>query len=338
MDMDTFLTTLYVVVDDWYKAEIGRREHVGARERMGDSEVLTVALAGQWRKGVPWASERGVVRWMQCHGRGWFPRMLGRSAFNERVRQLWGLFIRLQQVVAGWLNQPTDVYECLDAVPLVAMSNGQAKREAGHWLWESQVGHGGTSGSFFVGDHLLASVTARGVVTGWLVGNADINDRWLLTAFLSARAGQPELVAPPTATHARHADRATPPVGHIGAFQAVGQTRTGLYLADRGFNSRRWHSLWATRYGATVLSVPSSNDPDRAAWSRQACLFLASHRQIIDTVFGWLNQVFAFEHLNAHSRWGQYTRIAAKLAAYHLGLWFNQSLGRPLGALETLLT
>ncbi len=264
--------------------------------------------------------------------------MVGRSAFNRRVRMLWGLFIRLQQAVADWLSQPTDIYECVDSAPLVAMSNGQAKREAGHWLWESQLGHGGTNGSFFVGDHLLASVTPRGVFTGWLVGNADINDRWLLTAFLSARAGQPELVAPPPAAHARRVERVPLPLGHIGAFPAVGRTRSRVYVADRGFNSRRWQMLWATRYGATVLSVPSYNDPDRPAWSRQDCLFLASHRQRIDTVFGWLNQVFDFERLNAHSRWGQYTRIAAKIAAYHLGLWLNHCFGRPLGALETLLS
>ena len=46
MDPDTFLTTFYVV-DDGYKVEVGQREHVGARERMNDSEVLTVALAGR---------------------------------------------------------------------------------------------------------------------------------------------------------------------------------------------------------------------------------------------------------------------------------------------------
>ncbi|MHB8626841.1 MAG: hypothetical protein ACYDEO_11610 [Aggregatilineales bacterium] len=51
MDLDTFLTELYVLVDDWYKAEIGVRVHVGAREQMSDSEVMTVALAGQWRVG-----------------------------------------------------------------------------------------------------------------------------------------------------------------------------------------------------------------------------------------------------------------------------------------------
>ena len=34
------------------------------------------------------------------------------------------------------------------------------------------------------------------MVTGWLVGNADIDERWMLSAFLSARCGQPALSAP----------------------------------------------------------------------------------------------------------------------------------------------
>ena len=54
MDLDTFLTTLYVLVDDWYKGERAEqmRRHQGAHERMSDSEVLTVALAGQWQAGA----------------------------------------------------------------------------------------------------------------------------------------------------------------------------------------------------------------------------------------------------------------------------------------------
>src|SRR6516164_7692544 len=111
MDMDTFLTELYVLVDGYYKARVGKRVHVGARERFSDSEVLTVALAGQWRVGVSWRSERGVVRWMQTNGRGWFPQMIARSAFNRRVRALWGLFIALQQEVGEWLRTGGECYE-----------------------------------------------------------------------------------------------------------------------------------------------------------------------------------------------------------------------------------
>ena len=241
------------------------------------------------------------------------------------------------QVVGQWLSQGDEQYECVDGLPLVAMSNGQAAREGSHWLWESQRGQGGTSGGFFVGDKLLASVTPTGVVTGWLVGNAAINERWLLEALLSARAGQPQLGQPPAAAHASRADRPTPPCGHIGAFQAVGHTVRGVYLADRGFNSSRWRSHWQSHYSATVVSVPPDNDPERTAWSRHDCLWLAAKRQIVDTTFARLNHVFDLAHLRPHSRWGQYTRIAAKIAAYHIGLWFNRRLGRPLGALATLL-
>lgn len=86
------------------------------------------------------------------------------------------------------------------------------------------------------------------------------------------------------------------------------------YLADRGFNSSRY-----------------------AAWSPDDCRWLASKRHMVDTTFAILAQVFDFEHLDAHSRWGQYTRIAAKIAAYHIRRWFNRLLGRPEGALGTLI-
>ena len=339
MDIETFFTELYVIVDECYKAEIAGRlhKHGGAKAQLSDSEVLTIALAGQWRVGVPWASERGVVRWVNEHGRGLFPKMIERSAFNERVRWLWGAFIILHQVVGAWLTSSNDVYECVDSVPLRAFSNGQACREEGHWLWESQTGHGGTNGGFYHGDQVLASVTASGVVTGWLVGNADIDERWLLSAFLSARTGHPQLTGPARSPHQARSRSVSPPIGHIGAFQAVGLSQTRLYLADRGFNSGRWQQHWRDYYGCTVLSVPPHNDPHRADWSRQDCLWLASHRQIIDTTFGFLAEVFGWQKLLAHSRWGQFTRLAAKFAAYHLGLFLNRCGGRPFHALATLL-
>jgi hypothetical protein len=339
VDIETFFTVLYVIVDDCYKAYVREQvtKHAGAAAQMSDSEVLTVALAGQWRVGVPWQSERGLVRWVSAHGRGMFPHMLSRSQFNARVRWLWGAFIVIQQVIGEQLSQATDLYECVDSVPLPAFSNGQACREMGHWLWESRTGHGGTHGGFYTGDQVLASVTPSGVVTGWLVANADIDERWCLSAFLSARQGQPCLSGPARAPHQARSRCLPLPVGHLGAFQAVGVDHQRPYLADRGFNSPRWQRHWQASYGATVLSVPPHNDPHRTDWSRQDCRWLASHRQIIDTTFGFLVEVFGWQRLQAHSRWGQYTRIAAKIAAYHLAMFLNRYLGRPLHALATLL-
>src|SRR5512147_95011 len=99
MDIETFCTTVYVWIDDWYKAEIEpeKRKRRGPQPEMSDSEVLTVALLGQWRVGVSWQSERGLVRYMKTYGRKMFPGMLGRSRCNLRVRELYGVMICLQQ-------------------------------------------------------------------------------------------------------------------------------------------------------------------------------------------------------------------------------------------------
>ena len=48
MDLDTFLTTLYVLIDDWYKQAIAEQKpqgRGGAPEQMSDSEILTLAIA-----------------------------------------------------------------------------------------------------------------------------------------------------------------------------------------------------------------------------------------------------------------------------------------------------
>lgn len=274
---------------------------------------------------------------MAVHGRCWFPKVVGRSAFNRRARNLWVVVVQLGQALGERLSQVTDCYECVDGLPLVAMSGGQYVRERQHWLFESRPGHGTTSGRFYIGDRLVATILPSGVVSGYLIANADIHERWVLEALLSTRAGQPNLRGPVPSTHAARADRPKPPVGHIGCFQAAGANHHRPCLADQGFNSTRWRTHWQADYHIAVMTVPPYNDPARAAWSRADCRWLAACRQIVETVFARLAVVFGIQHLNVHSRWGQYTRLAAKVAAYHLGCCLNHRLGRPRGALATLL-
>lgn len=325
MDLDTFLTTLYVRVDDWYKAEIadqiGRRK--GPAPRMSDSEVLTVALAGQWRGHVPWGSERGVVRYMQQHGRGWFPDMLGPSRFNQRVRDLWAVFIRLQQAVADWLGTAADLYEIVDCVPLPACSAAQARRTEGHWLWWSTFGRGGNQGRWYWGEKVLMSISPTGVIRGWLLGPAHTDDRYLMQALVSQRAGQCELHAP----QAWRPWRTLHPPSHVGPLSACGAWSPHPYIGDKGFNGIRWQTHWRQHYAVDVIAAPSVGM--HRAWSSRWHYWIKRLRQMVETTFANLAQVFSWQRLRAHSRWGQYTRIAIACAAHNLGILFNRQLGRP---------
>ena len=159
-----------------------------------------------------------------------------------------------------------------------------------------------------------------------------------MEAFLSARRGQARLIEPPRRKRSGRKGRTPPPVGFIGGFRAVGCNPMGRpYLADKGFSGKKWADHWLTYYQATVITVPPDNALTQLPWSAPWKRWLASHRQIVETVFALLSQVFGLKTLQAHSRWGQYTRIAAKTAAFNLGLYINRLLGRPLLALGTLL-
>jgi hypothetical protein len=119
LDLETFLTTLYVMVDDLYQAHVQPRLPTsgGPPPQLADSEVLWLGLASQWRGGVPWQSERGCLRYLHKQGRALFPGLTSQSAFNRRVRRLWGAFLMMGAATATQLTGPEE-YEILEGVPV----------------------------------------------------------------------------------------------------------------------------------------------------------------------------------------------------------------------------
>jgi hypothetical protein len=179
------------------------------------------------------------------------------------------------------------------------------------------------------------SVNSSGVIQGWLLGLATIDDRWMLEVFLSGRQGHAYIQGPVLPQKKRYGQQRLPSLDCFSPFLSLGKNRARPYLADKGFNGGRWISHWEYSYEAEVISAPPRNAKD--AWSLAEEKWLASHRQIIETVFARLSEVFGLKRLNAHSDWGKLSRIAAKTAAYNLGIYFNRLLKRPDGALGTLI-
>jgi hypothetical protein len=59
IDTDTFLTTLYVIVDDFCKASLPSEPRPGPQAALSPSAGVTLALFGQWQG---FGSERGFYR------------------------------------------------------------------------------------------------------------------------------------------------------------------------------------------------------------------------------------------------------------------------------------
>lgn len=177
------------------------------------------------------------------------------------------------------------------------------------------------------------SVSSEQVISGWLVGPASADDRVMLQALLSQRQGHYDFITP---TPWRPWRQILAPA-FLGPLQAAGQPAlTRTYLADKGFNGFKWQQHWYRHYAVNVLTEPSRHRhsaPLPRSWAK----WFRGLRQPIETTFAVLWEVFDIKHLKAHSRWGQYTRLALATAAFNWGVWLNRQLRRPPLAHATLL-
>jgi transposase len=326
LDLETFLTTLYVITDDLYKDFVRPKmpNSGGPVPHLSDSEVLCLGLAAQWRSGVAWKTERGFVRYAHKHLRPFFPGMTSQSAFNRRLRRLWGAYILIQQAVADLLWSPQDC-EIMDCAP-IPIARGARSFHPG-WLADiARIGKGGND-RFFYGLHLLLVVSSSGVATGWTLAAGNIQDRWLTELLLSSRAGVSQLSGP---ENAQGTLRLEPPIDWIGPTQSCGTNRHCPVVADLGYSGEDWHVHWDQDYQATVVTPP------KCAWHGAGTWF-SSLRQAIETAFANLCENFGLHFPRAHTTWGLLTRISAKVAAYDLGILINRQCDRPDLALQTLI-
>ena len=83
VDVDTFLTPLYVMADDFCTTSLPPEAPPGPQTTLSRSEVVTLALCGQWQS---CGSERGLYRYAQRHLRPAFPSLPTREQCNRQVR------------------------------------------------------------------------------------------------------------------------------------------------------------------------------------------------------------------------------------------------------------
>ena len=322
LDLETFLTTLYVMVDDLYEQHVQplMPARQGPAPALSDSEVLCLGLAAQWRSGVPWKSERQLVRYALAHLRPLFPGMTSQSAFNRRPRRLWGACILIQQALATQLGSAQDC-EIMDCVP-VPVARGARSFHPG-WLADiARIGKGGND-RYFYGLHLLLVVRSSGVATGWTLAAGNVQDRWLAELLLSSRAGITQLSGPQS-----HGPE--PPRDWLGPAQSCGLPCHGPILADLGYDGEAWYQHWIKDYGAQIITPPERERHKARQW-------FSGLRQVVETAFSSLCDSFGLQFPRAHTRRGLLTRIGAKLAAYNLGILINRTSGRPDLAFATLI-
>jgi hypothetical protein len=336
LDVDTFLTVVYCVCDEVYQREIQPQfgPRPGATPQLSDSEVLALAVIGQWHGH---RCERCFVRHVRTHWRAYFPRMTSQSAFNRRVRHLWAALCLLGPAVAREVSRYLGrgpAYQVWDGVPVPLMRQCRGER---HRLFadEADVGYGGSDRAAYYGMHLLAAANDQGAIDGFVIGPAATSEYWLAESLLRWRddplapAPTPDDVVPFLGpTHLKGGKRQGP-TGPLGPRLTAGAPTTLPILADLGFDGRRWRAHWRDMYGVPVLTKADfASLPDQAE-RRRATRAFNSRRQDVETVFSTLADRLALKFPRARSKWGAWLRITAKVAAYNLAIYVNHLFLRP---------
>lgn len=330
IDRDTFLVTVYTLIDDLFQQEIlaHKPTRPGPAPQMSDSEVLTVLLCGQWLGN----SERRLLRYVREHWRAYFPRLLSQSAFNRRARDLAGVLVHLVPQLGQLLTDPASPYQLLDGAPLPLARQCRGRR---HRLFanEVSVGRGGSDRDFYYGCQLLLAVDTMGVITGFVLAPAATEERWVAESLLCWRCDrwrEPWQVTDLPVQQQRRG--VVGPTGPIWPRDGVGDSGTPYYLTDRGLAGRVWQEHWLADYQAAVITARHyDREQDRLPMHEQS-----ARRQRIETVNAGLADALHLAFPRARTTWGVLTRVAAKLVSFNLAIWINRLLERRELAVSTL--
>lgn len=183
MDLDSFLTALYCAVDDWWQTAHPppERPGPGRRPRLSPSEVLTLAVLGQWPR---WRSERDFWRFARAHLRDAFPQLGSQSQLNRRVRALAPELRALQAALAARLGAGGP-YHVLDTTLLPAVHRVRACRR-GLFVGQATFGYCRSKTDWVYGFKVALAVTPAGVVTAFGLAPAACDERPIGDALVAA--------------------------------------------------------------------------------------------------------------------------------------------------------
>ena len=303
LDPDTFLTTLYVVVDDFFQLEDAPPAPAGPGRRasLSRSEVVTLGLFGQW---FGFGGERGYWRWGGRHLRSAFPTLPVRSQFNRLLRAHLADLQAFGLELAEALGAKAAAYQAIDST---GAATRDAKRRGDGWLWgQADIGASNHLG-WYEGLRVFAACSPEGLISGFCFASASTHDLPLAEDFLSARHAGGQKLLP-----------------------SVGQPAEGPYTADKAFAGRARHVRWKEQLAVWMLCAPPRHRSQSVhPWPKALRRWVAGKRQIIETVFDKLQNTFGLRRERPHCLGGFAARLAARVGLHNFCIYLNRLLGRP---------
>jgi hypothetical protein len=294
-DLDTFVTALYVTIDDALRMRPELRPwrpKVGIAPKISDSELCTLAVLQAL---LGFTSETRFLRHARAHLRGWFPYIPGQSGFNKRLRKAQPQLKALIRLLASDTDLWDDDIWVMDSTPVECGRSRPTVLRSDLAGWAS-YGYCASHSRFFWGLRLHLVCTPAGLPVTYALADPKIDEREV----------------------ARHLFEAEPTLLRPG--QRV--------LADKGYRSKEFESFLRD-HGVALIRPAHKSDRGRATSP-----LLKPLRQLIESVNATLKTQLDLERHGGRTPGGVHTRVLQRLLALTAAIWHNEKTAhRPLRSL-----
>jgi hypothetical protein len=292
-DIETLAIALYVKVDDMLKdwpdlAPV--RPEGGIPPTLSDAELLTMAVMSAL---LGFTSERRWLRHVSRHLAGMFPRRIGQSGYNKRLRKTFFLFIRVIRMLAMDSSLWSDDVWVVDSTPVQCGCSRETVRRSDAAGW-AEYGYCASHSRYFWGLRLHLVCTLHGLPVMFALAGAKADEREVLLGMLEA-AGD------------------------------IVDARSGqVLIGDKNYFGRDFEADLAER--ELVLLRPVRKGEAMRAGQQ----LLKPLRQVIESVNWTFKGQLDLEQHGGRTPEGILARVLARVLALTAAIWHNDKTGQDI--------
>jgi Transposase DDE domain len=287
VDLDTFIVTIYCLIDDLFEEVLqgSTLRSRGPKPTLDDREVLTIEVVGEF---LSIDTDKGIFSFFAGHYAEWFPKLpnVDRTTFTRQAANLWKVKKLMWKALLARIEHEEAI--CLvDSFAMPVCSFAKAPRHRS-FAGIATRGYDAMSRAVFYGFEGHLRVAWPGVVVEASLAPADEHDRW------------------------------------VGEYDLLGGVREGTFVVG---DTNYWSPLLRedlAGYGVRLIAPKkTSKKRDRHPWPK----WLTNARRHIETVISQLVERYGVKRVRARDRWHLSSRFFRKVLGHTICVHLCQRAG-----------
>lgn len=175
MSMEDFIITVYCLIDELLKKQIGsdKLRKRGFNPALSDSEMITMEIISEFL-GID--TDKGAWEYFSNHWWHWFPAIGSRANFAKHAANLWAIKQQIQKELATQLGAFSDSLHMADGFPMPVCHFRRANFSQ-VFVGEAAYGYCASKGETYYGFKGNLLINSDGVITEITVTRANIDER-----------------------------------------------------------------------------------------------------------------------------------------------------------------